>query len=85
MLQFDELGHLLPYEVIELTLPEFESFFSKRHGRPDQSTGHFCFTQRRHARNALIIRGNRYQSLRLCGVAWKMSSSGRPDPSPSNI
>jgi hypothetical protein len=39
------------------------------------TTGHFCFTQRRHARNALIIRGNRYQSLRLCGVAWKMSSS----------
>jgi hypothetical protein len=32
-------------------------------------------TPRRHARNALIIRGNRYQSLRLCGVAWKMSSS----------
>jgi hypothetical protein len=28
------------------------------------TTGHFCFTQRRHARNALIIRGNRYQSLR---------------------
>jgi hypothetical protein len=28
------------------------------------TTGHFCFTQRRHARNALIIKGNQYQSLR---------------------
>ncbi len=27
MLQFDEKGHLLPYEIIELTLAEFEAFF----------------------------------------------------------
>jgi hypothetical protein len=32
------------------------------------TTGHFCFTQRRHARNVLIIKGNRCE---LCGVAWK--------------
>jgi hypothetical protein len=31
----------------------------------EQATGHFCFTQRRHARNALVFKGNRYQSLRI--------------------
>ncbi len=30
MLQFDEKGHLLPYEIIELTLPEFEQFFVEK-------------------------------------------------------
>lgn len=27
MLDFDEHGHLLPYQISELTLPEFEAFF----------------------------------------------------------
>jgi len=27
MLHFDERGHLLPYQIVELTLPEFEAFF----------------------------------------------------------
>jgi hypothetical protein len=27
MLQFDEKGHLIPYDIIELTLAEFEVFF----------------------------------------------------------
>ena len=27
MMQFDEHGHLKPYEITELTLPEFEAFF----------------------------------------------------------
>jgi hypothetical protein len=29
----------------------------------NHTTGHICFTQRRHARNALITKGNRYQPL----------------------
>jgi len=27
LIQFDEHGHLLPYEIVELTLSEFEAFF----------------------------------------------------------
>jgi transposase-like protein len=30
-------------------------------GRETYTTGHFCFTQRRHARNTLVITGNRYR------------------------
>jgi hypothetical protein len=42
----------------------FEIFPNPSNGSFTHTTGHFCFTQRRHARNALIIKGNRYQSLR---------------------
>lgn len=43
MLDFDELGHLLPYQISELTLSEFEAFFVK--GLSDQNHRRGLFEQ----------------------------------------